>query len=470
MTSRRLVPLGILSRYLSRQLVRPFMIGFFVVTFLLSLDLLLDYLDLFLGKGIPLWTVGRLFILGLGWMIALSVPCGILVAVLMAYGQMSQDNEITALRASGINPFYTMAPALTIALVTAAGLALFNNYVLPETNHAFANLAAQIHRIRPTAQIQEGIFIDDFKGYNLFIRELEDRTGEMRDVLIIDGSENRRSPRTILAKEGLLEYLADQNAISLTLRRGTIHEIDPSAQDSRYRRLTFEEQTMVLTGASDAIENAVRSNRGQREMSVTAMNKKILSFQEELSTFAAQIDSSLAQLEVDDPSELPPLDVAELEPKGITRVLRTIQGWFGRDLPTPPEIPTITIEKRRKIEELRIRILQADAVQKRIDQYRVEIQKKFSIPFACIVFVFLGAPLGMRARRGGITVGFLSVAFFLFYYLCLIGGEQLADRGLLSPWLAMWAPNIVLGAAGAVLTYRIARIGYTIKVSSKGGG
>jgi len=291
------------------------MIGFFVVTFLLSLDLLLDYLDLFLGKGIPLWTVGRLFILGLGWMIALSVPCGILVAVLMAYGQMSQDNEITALRASGINPFYTMAPALTIALVTAAGLALFNNYVLPETNHAFANLAAQIHRIRPTAQIQEGIFIDDFKGYNLFIRELEDRTGEMRDVLIIDGSENRRSPRTILAKEGLLEYLADQNAISLTLRRGTIHEIDPSAQDSRYRRLTFEEQTMVLTGASDAIENAVRSNRGQREMSVTAMNKKILSFQEELSTFAAQIDSSLAQLEVDDPSELPPLDVAELEPK-----------------------------------------------------------------------------------------------------------------------------------------------------------
>ncbi len=146
MTSRRVVPFGILSRYVTRALVRPFFLGFGVVTFLLILEFLLDYLDLFLGKGIPLWTVGRLFVLGLGWMVALSVPCGVLVAVLMAYGQMSQDNEVTALRASGVNLIAAMLPALTSAVLIGGGLAAFNNYILPESNHAFANLVASIQQ------------------------------------------------------------------------------------------------------------------------------------------------------------------------------------------------------------------------------------------------------------------------------------------------------------------------------------
>lgn len=468
MTSRRLVPWGILSRYLSRQLLRPFLLGFCVVTFLLTLDFLLDYLDLFLGKGIPFLMVGHLFVLGLGWMVALSVPCGVLVAVLMAYGQMSQDNEITALRASGVNPFHLMFPSLALAVLTAVGLSLFNNYALPETNHAFANLVAQIHRIRPTAQIQEGIFIDDFSGYNLFVRKLDDRTGMMRDIIIVDASANRKSPRTILAKSGVLRFLPDDNSISLTLRDGTIDEAVQDEADGRYRRLAFEEQTMILQGSSDAFAKAVRRRRGQREMSVAAMQETVLGLKDELATFQAQVDSSLAGLGVTTPEELPPLDAEELEPKGVNKIVQTALGLFGRSPPEPPEIPEITNDTRRKIEELRIRMIQAEGVRKRIDQYRVEIQKKFSIPFACIIFVLLGAPLGMRARRGGIAVGFLSIAFFLFYYLCLIGGEQLADRGRLSPWLAMWIPNLVLGAMGIYLTFRIAKSGFPIAAAHRG--
>ena len=467
LASRRLVASGILTRHVSRQLVRPFLIGFCVVTFLLTLDFLLDYLDLFLGKGIPFLTVSRLFVLGLGWMIALSVPCGVLVAVLMAYGQMSQDNEITALRASGVNPFHLMLPSLAIALMTAVGLALFNNYLLPETNHAFANLVAQIHRIRPTVQIQEATWIDDFKGYDLFIRQLDDRSGAMRDITIIDASQNRASPRTILAQHGMLRFLPEQNEVSLTLRDGAIHEADPKTAAGGYRRLTFEEQTMVLSGASDAFYSAVRRQRGQREMSVSAMRGKIASLEEEMQSFQIQVDSALVGLNVTDASELPPLNASELEPKGFRKVLGGVLAFFGAERPAPPELPDVTPDQRRKIEELRVRILQTEGVRKRIDQFHVEIQKKFSIPFACIVFVLIGAPLGMRARRGGIAVGFFSVAFFLFYYLCLIGGEQLADRGRLSPWLAMWLPNIVLGAAGVYATFRIATSGFSVKAARR---
>jgi lipopolysaccharide export system permease protein len=88
----------------------------------------------------------------------------------------------------------------------------------------------------------------------------------------------------------------------------------------------------------------------------------------------------------------------------------------------------------------------------------VEVQKKFSIPAACLVFVLVGAPLGMRARKSGIAVAFLSILFFVFYYLCLAGGEELADRRILSPWFAMWAPNLVLGAIGVYLTLQAAEV------------
>ena len=223
---------------------------------------------------------------------------------------------------------------------------------------------------------------------------------------------------------------------------------------------------MILAGSSDAFAKAVRRRRGQREMSVAAMQETIETLKEELNAFKAQVDSSLAGLGVTSPQELPPLDASELEPKGVDKMIHAVLGLLGRAEPAP-DIPEIAPDRRRRIEELRVRMVQAEGVRKRIDQYRVEIQKKFSIPFACIVFVLLGAPLGMRARRGGIAVGFLSIAFFLFYYLCLIGGEQLADRGRLSPWVAMWLPNLILGSAGIYLTYRIARSRFPIAAARR---
>ncbi|MBM3285982.1 MAG: YjgP/YjgQ family permease [Candidatus Eisenbacteria bacterium] len=458
LTSRRLVPLGILSRYVARQLWRPFLLGFAVVTFLLTLELLLDYLDLFLGKGISLLIVGKLFLLGLGWMIALSVPCGVLVAVLMAYGQMSQDNEITAMRASGINLVATMLPTLFLASLVAILLALFNNFILPDTNHAFANIVGEIQRTRPSAEIQEGIFIDDFEGYDLFVGKLDDRSGEMSDVLIVDTSDSGAGPRTIRARHGLLSFVAERNEVVLSLRDGEIHEADPHAKDGRYRRLVFGEQTMHLAGATEALARAVRRSRGQREMSVGDMKREIETLEKDYRRSRADVDSSLARLGVASPEELPPIDEAEMRPRGARRILAGALALIaGRGKTDAP--PEISAAKRRQIEELKIKLLQAKGIRKQIDSFRVEIQKKFSIPVACVVFVLIGAPLGMRARRGGLAAGFLSVVFFLFYWACLIGGEQLADRGLAPPWLAMWFANLLLGPLGIYLTLRIATTG-----------
>jgi hypothetical protein len=118
----------------------------------------------------------------------------------------------------------------------------------------------------------------------------------------------------------------------------------------------------------------------------------------------------------------------------------------------PPAIAPVTMDV------IQMRQLEIDALERRLNSLDVDVQKKFSIPAACLVFVLVGAPLGMRGRRRGIAVAFLSILFFVFYYLCLAGGEELADRRILAPWFAMWAPNLVIGAIGGWLTLRAAEL------------
>jgi lipopolysaccharide export system permease protein len=174
----------ILRFYILRLHLVPLILGFGVVTFILEMDVLFDYLDLVVNRGVAPGVVAQLFVLSLGYIVALSVPCAVLVAVLMTFGRLSQDNEITALRAGGVNLAGVLLAPLAAAAVLTVGLTLFNNHVLPASNHAFANLLIDIGKMRPTVKLQEGVFIGDFPGYNLLVQSVNGRTNEMRGVTI----------------------------------------------------------------------------------------------------------------------------------------------------------------------------------------------------------------------------------------------------------------------------------------------
>jgi len=440
----------ILRRYILKSLVGPFWLGFGIVTFLLTMDMILDLLDLLISKGIPLWTVTRLLVLALGWMVALSIPCGVLVSALMTYGRLSQDNEIIALRASGVHLMRVMLPALAVSVIVGAALALFNNYVLPESNYAYASLMQEISRQRPTAEIREGVMIEDFPGYDLWIGRLDDRTGEMRDVLILDAKNQPESPRTILARTGTLKYRPEDRTLTLTLNDGEVHEADPQSSSGEYRRLHFATQTLNITDGSDRWKGP-KHQRSQREMSVRLMRNEIVRLRREAARQDSLVQQAMVPLNLARPQTLEQLDPSSAPPS-ITRALAGVAGkLLGRRPPRPPDL---TADQKRWLELATARHREFDGTNRRINEFRVEIQKKFSIPFACIVFVLVGAPLGMMARRGGLAAAFFSAVFFIFYYICLIGGEQLADRMILPPWLAMWLPNLVLGALGIWLTIR----------------
>lgn len=456
----------ILRRYVTGSLIGPFLVGFGIVTFLFTMEMLLDLLDLLINKGIGPWTVVRLFLFALGWMVALSIPCGVLVSALMTYGRLSQDNEIIALRASGVHLMTLIAPALALSVIVAVALTLFNNYILPETNYAYASLLQEVSRKRPTAEIREGVLIDDFQGYDLWIGQLDDRTGAMRDVLILDGRTRPQAPRTILARTGTLQFHPEDGMLTLELRDGEIHEADPHSTQGEYRRLLFETQTMNIL-QSDSFSEGGRHQRGQREMSVPDMTAQILKLEAQRARQDSTIRSVMESLPIGDLDELDKLDPAGAAPNRARLLLGPLAKIFQREGPRPPPA-ALTAEQQRAVELIRVRQSERKNTSRKINEYRVEIQKKFSIPVACVVFVLVGAPLGVMSRRGGLAAGFFSVVFFIFYYLCLIGGEQLADRLVLNPWMAMWLPNLILGGLGVYLTARAVVSGQPARRRMKG--
>lgn len=437
-----------LRLYVLRQHLVPWLLGFGVVTGALQIDLLVDYLDLWIKRGVPLWAVAQLFIYGLGWMAALSVPCGVLVASLVTFGRMSQDLEIVAVKSSGINLFRILVVPLAAATALSFGLALFNTYVLPETNHAYANLLSDIGRKRPTIRLKEGVFNSDFPGYRLLVDSLDARTNRMWGVSLLEFGEGR-SPTLIVARQGHLGYTADGQTAVLTLKDGEVHEEPEDAPEpGTYRVLRFDVHVINVAGAGAMLERQVRQTRSEREMSSAQLEHEIVIARQQLADARRRLGEHLEYTGLG--REFAPWVEGRSGPAGWLLALA------GRVRPQgrldwnaiPPEVRA----------DLTLSRLEIETVRRRVAGLEVELNKKYSLAFACVVFVLVGAPLGVRVRRGGLTVGFLSLLFFLFYFVCLVAGEGLAERLMMSPILAMWLPNAVLGMVGILWTLRVCDI------------
>lgn len=437
----------ILPWYILRQHLVPFLLGFGVVTFIFEMDVLFDYLDLVINRGVPVTAVLQLFVLSLGFVVVLSVPCAVLVAELMTFGRLSQDNEITALRASGVHLFRAILPSLLASGVLAIGLTLFNNYVYPDANHAFANLLVDIHRMRPTVKLQEGVFITDLPGYNMIVKSVNGRTNEMHGVTIYQMNAGG-PPTTILAKSGYLTYTPDGRTAVLELSDGEIHEIPPEADGPRrYHRMVFKRHTIYIQGAGGMLERTMRNSRGDREKSAEALLVERAGVEKQ---YVASLEARRKRFAA---AGVPAAELVRLAPERAplgTRLAIALGALVhgGRALaPVLEQHPELRMDAD-------LWKMERDGLRKRMAALSVEVHKKFALPAACLVFVLIGAPIGMRVRRGGPAVAFVSIGFFLFYYVCLIGGEDLANRLWLPPWLAIWLANIVLGLLGLDLTAR----------------
>ena len=238
----------LLPRYIARELVLPFIFALGIIVFILFINFFLRAVDRFLGKGLDLFTILEYLFLNLAWIVALAVPMAVLIATLMSFGRLSEDNEINALRSSGISFLTILRPALVFGAAVCLLLIIFNTRILPEMNFRARLLSGDIYRKRPDMNIEPGIFLDNLPDYSMIIGGKAGRL--MTDVRIF--SKGKQEAQTsIQASSGTLGTLAD--AFLLTLYDGEIHELEVG-DFTNYRRIIFDTHVITIP-AEDLLLN-----------------------------------------------------------------------------------------------------------------------------------------------------------------------------------------------------------------------
>ncbi len=561
--------MSILTRYILKAHVAPFFFGLSVLTGIIFINAVSKRIENELaGKGLSLDVIAEVLALSLPHVVALTLPMAVLVAVLYAFSSLAAENEIAALKGSGVNLLRLLAPPLAAATLLCAAMIHFNDTILPDTNHRLAGLIQDINRKSPTLALREQVLNEikagDFGASTYYLKagRIEPGTNRLWDVVIYDLAESNRR-RTIYADSGRMAFNEELTDLFLTLRDGVMYESDRMSPQ-RLQRTDFERQLVRIAGVGNQFERQDdRVFKSDREMDFAELADVVATAQVERAKTREQVrhmahaalDAALAGAADTDigsgPSEAgrtpaprtppaaPGRDVADggAAVRGDTETLpvggaspgdpaeafesgpaarlagrasrlamaRDGRLAMARDDAQPPQRSSQARERdtpagargdlerdapagaRRDLERARTarpspesdqvtretnsRLMQWAALEEthesRIRQYEVEFWKKFAIPAACIIFVLIGAPIGIRFPRGGVgMVIMVSLAVFAVYYAGLIGGESLADEGILTPFWAMWGVNLIFLAVGL---WAVARIG-SESATSRGGG
>ena len=441
----------ILVRYVLKELIGPFMAALFGITFLFVVDFLVKILDNVLSKGLPASTVLEIFALNLAWMLSLSIPMAVLVACLMAFGRLSGDHEITAVKAAGVSPLSLMRPVMLVAMLLSVLMVLFNNWVLPEANHRSVELMNAISRKKPHVFVDAGRLITQFPDVQLWVNRIDPVSGVLYGIQVYE-MERKGPPRVVYADSATLDYVDNGATLMFRLRSGETHIVDPDKPEN-YFRIRFFSQDLAMQNVDERLERRSRSYRSDREMPVEMMMDVVTEARAKYDTVSQQAMKVRLSTLADAKASVLGDSILPADAEGIAEL--------------------DSVQARRSLQKMRLQEISAlrtterlwgrmESEKKREAQYLVEIHKKFSTSFACFIFILIGAPLGIMARKGGIGTGIIySLAFFVIYWICLIGGENLADRLIISPELAMWSSNMIIGAFGVFITIAMVRDRFT---------
>lgn len=360
----------ILRNYLLKEFIGHLFLGLGVLTFVMLLGNLIKIADLVIRKGVDPFTVGKLLLFMMPYLLTYTLPIAALTAVLLSLGRLSGDNEIIAIRASGINIFTLILPVLVVGVILSLILVVFNDRVIPYAHFATRKTLTDVGIKNPTAALEPGVFINSFQKYILFIYRIDEN--KLSNVRIYEPQPEGKATRTIVAKRGEFIAVPETNSIKLKLMDGTSDEPDPENPNSFYK-LNFKVYFMTLNLGQ--MQNADKLEKKPKDMTIMELNR----------------------------------EVEKLRKEGVDPA------------------PLIT-----------------------------EINEKIALAFSCFIFILLGLPLAVITRRREKSINF-GIAFLIVgvYYLLLIGSEALSLQGILNPKLAMWIPNMALGAVGLGLTAKL---------------
>lgn len=454
--------------FILQSFVPLFMMTFCICLFIVLMQFLWRYIDELVGKGLGVDVIGELFFYAALTMIPMALPLAILLASLMTFGNLGEQFELTAMKASGISLLRTMAPLIVLMVCIATGAFFFQNDVLPVAQTKMWTLLYSMRQKSPELEIPEGVFYDQIPGYNLFVQEKNRETGVLYEVMIYDVSKGFENSSIILADSGKMSITPDKTHLFLRLWHGESFENlkDAGAGNMKnvpYRRESFSEKEIMLKFDSNFNRMDEQGMRNQY------VGKNMAELQATIDSVGARVDSlgssygtalreypymgiHAYQTRIDSGKSVktrrPDVEIAK--PVNVNSIMRGSSsgirlGYLNQGL--------AKAQRMRQEYEYKS-IAMADDL-KTMRRHAIELQKKFTLSFACIIFFFIGAPLGAIIRKGGLgTPLVISVFLFIFYYIIDNMGYKLARDGKWEVWEGMWLSAAVLLPMGVFFTYK----------------
>jgi lipopolysaccharide export system permease protein len=468
----------ILSKYLMRLHVAPFLFALAALTGFMLLNQIARRLEQLVGKGLP-WTIlVEFFLLTIPYLIAMTISMSVLVAVLHTFSRLAHDNEITAMRASGISLGQLVRPVLLAGTIVAVIAFLFGDQVLPRTNHRLRALMNDIGRTKPTFNLKEHT-INEVQAGRVFLRtaHIDQSSYRMHDVTIYRLTD-QRTTQIVYADSGQIAFDSTHTDLHVRLYEGTAHEID-RRNPGMFERTEYDTYLIKLENIGREFERRDNDTYlSDRERGVCSLEEVVRTERrkEELHARRAEVAERnglriLVGLPPVQPDTAVPLPRRSVYCAALSALLpEKLEAQSSQDSVTELQRARLSAPARRsyvtggtprsRLNESRLQNDRSHSSKVQAAVFAVELHKKYSIPAACIVFVILGIPVGIRFRHGGLGMVLgIGMVIFTIYYIGLISGESLANRLTVPPFWAMWTPNVAFGLLGLVLLWRAGREG-----------
>ena len=457
-----------IDSYLLKHFLGLLFMTFLICIFILLMQFVWMHVNDLVGKGVEIKVLAEFFIYAVTSVVPLALPLAILLASLMTFGNLGEKFELTAMKAAGVSLFRIMRP-LTIAIVgISIGAFLFANYVMPVSQVKLWALLFSLKQKSPELEIPQGEFYDGIDGYNVYVRSKNPRTGMLYDMMIYDYSEGFRNASVMVADSGQIFFSGDNKYLKLMLYSGESFEnLDSKQQKATsstknipYRRESFSCKQLL-------IDFDMEFNRyDENSLSDQHVSKNV-------GRLIQSIDSvqELAHKRSGEQS----VQLVNNHYFGRERVeARNVDAWEGAkeqyeqynadslyahfsDDERYRALETAIEKAKAQKDKIDYNALMLNDYQRYIRKHEIELYRKFTLSFACLIFFFIGAPLGAITRKGGLGAPVvISVVMFIVYYIIDNAGYKMARETLWPCWAGMWLSSMVLLPIGIFLTYKAA--------------
>ncbi len=428
------------------------------------------YIEDLVGKGLAFYTVGELLVYTSASLVPMALPLAVLLAALMTFGNLGENNELMAMKSAGISLQRIMKPLIVLIVGICVGAFYFSNYVIPFANLKMRSLLYDIQQKRPEFQIKEGIFYDQIEGYSIKIGNKDSKTNALYTIKIYDHTGRKGNTKVTVADSGYMKMTTDESRLIVTLYDGyNYEEIDDPKQKGLktfpHRRDIFREQVLMMDmsgfGMRHTDEKLFKShykmlNIHQLERYNDTLSQEI---DDEYDDFKEVLTTKLI---TDSDGEHSGKDNKEKNDKDSPPIPDSIRVLGFDSLPTflsnfdKKRVLTHALNHARRTKGYISR--KQDKIEwhtERLKKYDLEWHRKFTLSFACFIFFFIGAPLGAIIRKGGLGMPVvISVLFFIIYYVLSLTGEKLVRELFFSPFIGMWMSSMILFPLGIFLTYK----------------